>query len=225
MAVPTAARSRKQAKGGAATAASTRKVLGEDEIVAAALEIIEQSGVEGLTMRHLSAKLGVALGATYHHVPNKHALLLLVTNALYGRIAIPARNGDDCLGQVRQAMINLTAVMQQYPGLAAYMTQHPSEVPMVDVMQVVEDALADAGLHGEAMARAVTALSLYVTGGILSGVTSTQRHRTAPTQQGDARFAGGLDTVLAGIAVEVERLRDAPAPSRRGRSAGSRQIA
>jgi len=205
MAAPPIARSGKPAKARAADTESMRKTLGEDEIVAAALEIIEQSGVEALTMRHLSAKLGVALGATYHHVPNKHALLVLVTNELYGRIAIPARDGDDCLGQIRQMMINLTAVMQQYPGVAAYMTQHPGEVPMVDAMHVVETALADAGLRGEAMARAVTALSLYVTGAILSGFTTTQRPATVPAAKVESWFAGSLDIVLAGIAAEVER--------------------
>lgn len=209
MTAPSVAPSGKRAKGRPATTAPIRKALGEDEIVAAALEIIERSGVEALTMRHLSAQLGVALGATYHHVPNKHALLVLVTNELYGRIPIPVRDGDDCLGQVRQMMINLTAVMQQYPGVAAYMTQHPSEVPMVDAMHMVQSALEDAGLSGEAMARALTALSLFVTGAILSGFTTTQRRTTVPPDKVDSWFAGSLDVVLAGISAEVEHLRRA----------------
>ncbi|HEX5586467.1 MAG TPA: TetR/AcrR family transcriptional regulator [Acidimicrobiia bacterium] len=205
MAAPPIAGSGKPAKSRASTRTSVRKTLGEDEIVAAALEIIAESGVDALTMRHLSAKLGVALGATYHHVPNKHALLVLVTNELYSRITIPARESDDCLGQIRQMMINLTAVMQQYPGLAAYMTRHPDEVPMVKVNQVVQGALADAGLQGEAMARAVTALSLYVTGAILSGYTTSAQPAAGRGRRADSRFAGSLDIVLAGIAAEVER--------------------
>ena len=57
----------------------------EAMIVRAALEIIEECGVDGLTMRPLSARLDVALGATYHRVPNKHALLVLVAKDLYSR--------------------------------------------------------------------------------------------------------------------------------------------
>jgi hypothetical protein len=115
------------------------------------LEIIEQSGVEGLTMRHLSRSWAWRSG-DHHHVPNKHALLVLVTNELHGRIAIPARDGDDCLGQVRQAMINLTAVMRPYPS-SRHMTQHPSELPIVDLMNMVQGRWRMPGA-GEPMAQA-----------------------------------------------------------------------
>ena len=121
-----------------------RAVLNEGEIVAAALEIIEESGVEGLTMRHLSEKLGVALGATYHHVPNKHALLVLVANAIYAGIEVPERMGGDWRGQVRTLLLNVTMVMRGYPGVAAYSLRHPSEIPMVHVIEATRELLSDA---------------------------------------------------------------------------------
>jgi AcrR family transcriptional regulator len=63
--------------------------LTEAEIVRAAEGIIEESGVEGLTVRRLSARLGVASGATYHCVPTKHALLVLVARDPEPRTDVP----------------------------------------------------------------------------------------------------------------------------------------
>ena len=41
----------------------------------AALQILESEGVDGLTIRGLAAKLGVAATAIYWHVGDKQALL------------------------------------------------------------------------------------------------------------------------------------------------------
>src|SRR3984957_20774550 len=68
----------------AAAARSTG--LDQQSIVSAALDIIAERGVQGLSMRVLSQRLGVSLGATYRHVPNKDELLRLVAANLYARI-------------------------------------------------------------------------------------------------------------------------------------------
>lgn len=182
--------------------------------MAAALEIIEESGVDGLTMRRLSAKLGVALGATYHHVPNKHALLVLVANALYARIEIPERIDGDWRSQVRELLLNVTKVMRGYPGVAAYSMHHPWEIPMVHVIEATSDALEYAGLRGEAAARVSSALFFYVAGTIVSGATTTLRPDRVSPETAEALFAEGLDVVLTGMEVEVERERRRYRPSR-----------
>ncbi len=193
----------------ASTARSLARVaLTESEIVAAALEIVEESGVEGLTMRRLSAKLGVALGATYHHVPNKHELLVLVANELYGRIEIPERIDGDWRTQVRDLLLNVMRVMRGYPGVAAYTMHHPAEIPMVAVIDTTGDALDSAGLRGESKARVMSALFFYLAGTIVSGAITTLRPDNMSSEEAEARFAEGLDVVLAGIEVEVLRARE-----------------
>ena len=185
--------------------APARPALSEAEIVAAALAIVEESGVDGLTMRRLSEKLGVALGATYHHVPNKHALLVLVANQLYRRIEIPERVDGEWRCRLRDLILNVTEVMRAYPGLAAYTLRHLDEIPMVGVPDTMRQALDDAGLRGAAKERAVSALFFYLAGTIMSGVFTTQRPERLSEEMLVARFADGLDVLLAGVAVEVER--------------------
>ena len=92
------------------TITARRNALSEQEIVATALEIIKRAGVEGLTMRMLSDSLGVALGATYKHVPNKDELLRLVAHELYSRIHPIGQQVRDPLDSVRALLIRFEIV-------------------------------------------------------------------------------------------------------------------
>jgi AcrR family transcriptional regulator len=51
-----------------------RPQLTRERVVAEALTVIAQDGVQALTMRTLAARLGVVPGALYHHVRNKEQL-------------------------------------------------------------------------------------------------------------------------------------------------------
>jgi len=99
-----------------AAAADRAPGLDRDAIVAAALEIIAERGVAGLSMRVLSRRLGVALGATYRHVPNKDELLRLVAACLYAQIR-PADDTDgDGFDQAKHVMLQIHDVLAAYPG-------------------------------------------------------------------------------------------------------------
>lgn len=60
---------------------ATREPLSRARIVTAALELIEEEGLEGLSMRHLGRRLGVEAMALYHYFPNKAALLEAMATA------------------------------------------------------------------------------------------------------------------------------------------------
>ena len=63
---------------------ATKKSVGErtpldrHRIAATAMEMIDEVGVEKLTMRALAARLDVSAMALYHHVEDKDELLRLV---------------------------------------------------------------------------------------------------------------------------------------------------
>src|SRR6201986_4663262 len=93
--------------------------LDEQAILAAALDIIAERGVPGLSMRLLSQRLGVSLGATYRHVPNKNELLRLVARDLYARIN-PADDSADEFEQAKRVMLQIHGLLGAYPGMAAH---------------------------------------------------------------------------------------------------------
>jgi AcrR family transcriptional regulator len=72
---------RKSGKGKSAPARS-RPGLTPALIVGEALAIVDESGLEGLSMRQLAGRLGVEAMALYHHFPSKDALLTAISRAL-----------------------------------------------------------------------------------------------------------------------------------------------
>ncbi|MFD0787128.1 TetR family transcriptional regulator, partial [Micromonospora azadirachtae] len=53
-----------------------------DDVIEAALGILDQQGLPDLTMRHLAATLGIQPSGLYWHFPNKQALLAAVSDRI-----------------------------------------------------------------------------------------------------------------------------------------------
>ena len=56
--------------------------LSEEEIVNAAFALLDEEGIEGLSLRKLAARLGVQAPAIYWYIPNKAGLLRLMSAQL-----------------------------------------------------------------------------------------------------------------------------------------------
>jgi len=59
--------------------------LGQQEIVAAALQLVDEQGLDRLNMRALAARLGVQASALYWHVGDKAELTSLMAASFYAR--------------------------------------------------------------------------------------------------------------------------------------------
>jgi AcrR family transcriptional regulator len=177
--------------------------LSEAEILDVALAIIEEQGIDGLTMRQLSSRLGVALGATYHHVKNKDTLLVLVARSLFERVEIPPiDDARDWSVQVRELLLSLTDVFVGQSELAAWILAHFDETAPSEIMIRMRGMLANAGFGPDATEEALSALFFYVAGMLVGGFTSLAD--AATTQQMRANFERGLDLVLTGIRVDLQ---------------------
>jgi AcrR family transcriptional regulator len=64
------------------------------EIGAAALEIVDRQGLEGLSMRSLANALGTGPMTVYNYVKNRDELEELVAEAIIGDVKLPAKSAD-----------------------------------------------------------------------------------------------------------------------------------
>src|SRR5438034_7583538 len=67
----------------------TRDTLSRDQIVKAAIELLDAEGLEGLNMRELGRRLGSAATAMYWHVGSKEDLITLAGDQAWNEITLP----------------------------------------------------------------------------------------------------------------------------------------
>ncbi|MEW5420788.1 TetR/AcrR family transcriptional regulator C-terminal domain-containing protein [Amorphus sp. 3PC139-8] len=63
--------------------------LERDDVVRAAIDVLDKGGLEGLTMRKVAAELNIRAPSIYWHFPNKHALIDGIADALIANVRIP----------------------------------------------------------------------------------------------------------------------------------------
>ena len=129
--------------------------------MATALAIVAEVGVAGLTMRQLSERLGVALGATYKYVPNKSALLALIAHELFTQIEHDVAEDEEWSGRVRALFVSIYDTFRAYPGLADQVAYQPPSGDLPQLGVTLVKLLSDEGLSSEAVDDLLSALFLY----------------------------------------------------------------
>jgi AcrR family transcriptional regulator len=66
-----------------------REQLSRERIVAEAIALLDEEGVEALSMRALGQRLGAGATSLYRHVANKDELIELVVDEVYGELEVP----------------------------------------------------------------------------------------------------------------------------------------
>lgn len=94
--------------------APDRPALTRDRIIAAAFDLADREGVEGLTMRSLAARLGVEAMSLYHHIRNKDDLLDAMVDALAARIETPHPDGE-WREEMRRRALSMRALFLAHP--------------------------------------------------------------------------------------------------------------
>lgn len=188
------------------------EALTVEAIVGAAAALVAEHGLAALSMRRLGDALGVDPMAVYHHVPNKRALLSLLTARAVGAMPVPDpdRPWDErvrawALGYWDVVVANRELVLAGLADPAVAAGGVPLSAPLVD-------AVADSGLAAD-LVEANAWLVVDVTHGSAVAAGAPLRHAIDDLGAVRVAFASGLDTIVAGIAARA-------APGAGGRRAG-----
>ena len=102
--------------------------LSRQDIVTAALPLLAEHGIDGLTMKAVADALGISSPALYHHFENRDALLDRLAERVAAEVdtTVAARmTWDDAIVAV---ILEMHRAFTRYPGLAARVMRdrHPS---------------------------------------------------------------------------------------------------
>jgi AcrR family transcriptional regulator len=100
------------------TGEEVRRTLTRERVVAGALTLIAQEGVEALTMRALSARLGVVPGALYRHVRSKEQLQDLIVDGVLAEVDCDINHALPWTEQIKVLAHRLQRVLGDHPGVA-----------------------------------------------------------------------------------------------------------
>jgi AcrR family transcriptional regulator len=95
-----------------------RPQLTPQRVVAEALAVIAEDGIQALTMRSLAARLGVVPGALYHHVGNKQQLHDLVLDSVLAEVDVHLDPSLAWTEQLKVLAQQLRQVLEDHPGVA-----------------------------------------------------------------------------------------------------------
>lgn len=179
----------------------------------AALTIVREVGIDGLTMRNLAARLGIRAPSLYHHIRNRAELLSVVAKhafATYGPQVEgyeQARSLDDWIAVTRSFAVASREFYLAHPGLAAVVLAETT--PNRDreggsratIIRAELAALHRLGVPGDIARHTYEAGARWVLGAVVA-------EELAPTPgEGDATiFHAGLDLLLSGTHTRLSHM-------------------
>jgi AcrR family transcriptional regulator len=138
----------------------TRETLTRDQIVDAGVRILDEEGLDALSMRRLGKELGAGATSLYWHVRNKDELLDLIVDRIIGEVVDELGEPQGWRAWMRAAAPALRRVLLRHRGVAPIMGERPTFGP--NAIQALEDVLTALRADGFAPLPALLAATTLV---------------------------------------------------------------
>lgn len=185
-------------------------------ITLAGLEVLDELGFEGFTMRAVATKLDVQVGGLYYHFPDKAQLVQAMTDELCSRMVVADPVGDWHTQAVAQCRQMRRSMLEVRDGARLLVTG--PFVGSAEALQVFERLLTilASGVEVERLGIAGETLVGYIIGYVLQeqasaaigpepllAAISSEEHPTIAGQYGvipaDDRFTTAIEAIIAGF--------------------------
>ncbi len=206
-----------------------RARLTRDRVLQAAVDLVDEGGLDALTMRRLGQALGVEAMALYYHAANKDDILAGIVDLVVREIELPATGGD-WKAAIRASAISAHQVLRRHPWACNLLMSGPRVLPArLRQIDALLGRLGDAGLPDEITDLAYHAIDSHILGFTLweAGYASAFKrlpadfmktmvrdlslekypnlvehvayHLRPPSEDRRAAFEFGLDLILDGL--------------------------
>jgi AcrR family transcriptional regulator len=150
--------------------------LTREDVIDAAAELVAERGYDGLSMRALAQRCGVATMTLYRHVRTKEDLLGALTDRVLAELELPAPGTLTWQEQLATVFRSVHDLLLEHPDVVEIaVRQHVAGEAAYRGAEVVLDALRRAGIEGEAAASAFATLFAFTL-----GFTQQQLQASAP---------------------------------------------
>ena len=189
--------------------------LSRAQIVRAAIALVDEDGLDALSMRKLAARMGVGVMSLYWHVERKDDLLELISDAIFGEMDLPDEPTGDWRADLTLVALETRAIFSRHPWLLQTIGSLPHFGPnFLRHAEFSFGSLSLAGVEPATMAEIVSAVDSFVFGSLLTRFAEARadRSRHCPMEQVVGQFraalARGQYPALEGMMSHFERWVD-----------------
>ena len=152
-----------------ATTGAARDALRQEQIVQAAVVLLDEGGVENLSMRKAGSRLGITGAALHWHIKSRHDLLLLAVDHVWAHVALPCLDSPHWRPALLAMADNVRALCVRHPWLLTAMAIQPLDGPAIDrhdrhLLTVCEKS----GLTREDAEQAAQSILTFAIGSVLA---------------------------------------------------------
>ncbi|GAA2241147.1 TetR/AcrR family transcriptional regulator C-terminal domain-containing protein [Kitasatospora cystarginea] len=187
-----------------------RDILTADQIVRAAIELLDDEGLDGLNMRSLGKRLGSAATAIYWHIKTKDDLVRLAGDAIWDEVELPDLATTDWRTAATAMATGMHAMLTRHPWLGQAFGSHlhygPGKARHDDHSLAVYEK---AGFTAADADRAAATVFIYVLGSALAPAAQVSLTRRLGKNGGDVeQLLTDTMTRATEIAMRFPRLRE-----------------
>jgi TetR/AcrR family transcriptional regulator, tetracycline repressor protein len=170
--------------------------LTKAQIVEAALQVVEEQGAEGISMRKIASAIDVVPMSLYTHFPSKRALIEAVVERVAGDIELPDPAGLEWREGMAELARSIRRHLNAHPGAAGLVLSQPTLGPnALGLGEYSYSLMQRAGFSDQAMVDAFYCLFVFILGFIALEIPRTQAT--------DKReFEASLEEIFAGLPTE-----------------------
>jgi AcrR family transcriptional regulator len=187
-----------------------RGPLSRERVLAAALHIADESGIDGLSMRRLAQELGVEAMSLYHYFTSKDQLRAGMLSAVFSEMERPTHSSD-WRADLRRASVSAKDVLLSHRW-AARMLGEPMEPSRAQLewMDGILGRLREAGFSATMTHHAYHALDSHIVGFVLWLLPFLELDEAVPSLASDVLAELPADDLPHFIEHVGEHLADRP---------------
>lgn len=137
--------------------------LSRDQIIAVAMELADEEGLDAVSIRKIAGRLGAGATSLYWHVNSKNDLYELMYDAAYAELEFPAPSGD-WRADLRDVCVGIYALGRRRPWLILLGVQPAIGPNVMRYRQFLADVLGPLGLDQRARVEVAAVLNNYLMG-------------------------------------------------------------
>lgn len=172
-----------------------------DDMLGAAIDLLDAAGVEGFTMRALAARLQINTMTIYHHFGDRERLVAAMADRIHAGVVAPASGA--ALSRAEGLLHAYHATILRHPALTLLVFTSPGLFPAQ--AQRITDSLCgllvDAGLSAQRAALWLDILVDFTHGAALA--TALADRSAASANEGADRYRQALAQLLGGLRAEI----------------------